>query len=325
MVSFRKFWCCALPFLLISCGFLSPVHEEEIASAEFWSDPKKIKVYATTPMVADNVRRIGGDRVEVISLMGKEIDPHSYEMVKGDDEKLRSADIVFANGLSLEHTATMRQALKLLPRVVYLSSAIPQSAVIVVHGSPDPHIWMDLTLWSETTKLIEAALIEIDPEHAEEYKERGEKTRQCYAKADQEIWEIIQTIPKEKRRLVTSHDAFNYFARRYLEQEGEWKERVIAIQGLAPDEQISSFEIRRVVEYVKQHDVQVIFGEQNLSHDSLEKVVDSCRRSAKNVILAKEELYGDTLGTYDYLDMMYVNTHIIASNLKNCTGECADD
>jgi manganese/zinc/iron transport system substrate-binding protein len=250
-------------------------------------------------------------------LMGPEIDPHSYEIVKGDSEKLSRAEIVFANGLSLEHSLSMKRALKAHPHVIYITDTVDPKEIIHVDESPDPHVWMDLSLWTRTTLAVERALIAKDSQHAEAYHERGKQTRAQFKEYDETIKELIQAIPQEKRRLVTSHDAFNYFARRYLEEEGNWKDRVKSIQGLAPEEQISSLEIKRVVEYIKNYEIPVIFAEQNLSRDSLIKVVDSCKRSGCSVVLAKEELYGDTLGKYDYLGMIKHNAIVIKTSLAN--------
>ena len=279
-------------------------------------DNGKVKVCATNPIIAASVRRIGGDHVDVISLINPRMDPHSYEIVKGDGDKLSRANIVFANGLSLEHSGSMQRMLSSLPNVVFLADSIPEKEIIYLNGSPDPHIWMDLRLWSKTNDGIVKALSLQTPEFTKEYEENAALSKQMYEAKDKKICEQLQSINPKDRYLVTSHDAFHYFARRYLDENGDSNSRVISIYGLAPDEEISATEIRNVVNFVKENDVEVIFAEKNLSRDSLLKVVDSCRKAGTQVILSKDELYGDTLGNYTYIEMMNHNADVLERNLK---------
>ncbi len=317
---YRKILFTISALLLTSCGFFSDSTKSSSKSGQSeisnWvSEKNKIKICATTPIVADNVRRIGGKYVNVISLMGPEIDPHSYNIVKGDQEKLSQAKIIFANGLSLEHSASMQKMLENHHDVVFVSSSVPDEEIIKINGAPDPHIWMDLSLWGKTNTSIAEALSRIDKEHAEEYMRMAKETKDYYDSVGRGIKKSMNSIPSQKKFLVTSHDAFNYFARAYLAQDGEWQDRVIAIQGLAPEEQISSVEIRRVVDFINKHNVGVIFAEKNLSHDSLYKVIDSCKRKGRKVVLSEDELYGDTLGYKTYIEMMQSNADVINKGL----------
>src|SRR3990167_1797409 len=93
MATLRKIWLICTGLMLTCCG---------AKQIDNWMDRSDgIRVCTTTPFIADTVRQIGGDQIAVISLMGAEVDPHSYEIVKGDQDKLSRAEIVFANGLSL--------------------------------------------------------------------------------------------------------------------------------------------------------------------------------------------------------------------------------
>ncbi len=316
VVCFGLIFASCFTFFFTSCAVKKGGENGEDELSRWMKSFGQVKVCATTPLIADTVRQIGGDHISVISLMGPDIDPHSYEIVKGDHDKISHADLVFANGLSLEHSRSMQRVLGEHKNVVFVSERIPNNEIIIVDGSPDPHIWMDVELWSLTTFPIQAALSKIDPKNAELYRERAEAVRVKYKLINEEIKARMQSIPAARRRLVTSHDAFNYFAKQYLAKEGEWKSRVIAIQGLAPEEQISSSEIKRVVDYVINYNVKVIFAEKNLSRDSLLKVVDACRRSGQYVALAKEELFGDTMGKGSYIEMMEHNAKVIELNLK---------
>ncbi len=287
-------------------------------------DDGKVRVLATTAFVADLVRRVGGDRVKVISMVGENQDPHSYEVVKGDGEKFNYADVVFANGLFLEHSGSMQYQLKHHKNVVFLGDELLKKypdRIIYVDGQLDPHIWMNISLWSECIDFVLKKLIEIDPENSKIYKERGDLTKAEFISEDAQISKRMQSIPAEKRYLVTSHDAFNYFVKRYFAtsteiEDDSWRVRVNALQGLAPDEQISVMQIKEIVDHVCKYHIQVIFPENNLSSDSLEKVKEACAHRGVEIHLAKSTLYGDTLGGKGYLEMLEYNAGVLESNLQ---------
>jgi manganese/zinc/iron transport system substrate-binding protein len=280
-------------------------------------------VLATTAFVADLVKRVCGEHVKVISMVGENQDPHAYEVVKGDGEKFNYADVIFANGLFLEHSGSMQYQLKHHKNVVFLGDALLEKypeRIIYVNGQIDPHIWMNVSLWSECIQFVLSKVCEIDPAHAVEYKERAEITKEEFIKEDEQIKEKMLSIPEEKRYLVTSHDAFNYFVKRYFatakeEEDNSWRVRMQALQGLAPDEQISVMQIKEIVEHVCKYHIEVIFPESNLSSDSLEKVKEACAHRGVKIRLAKNTLYGDTLGGKGYLEMLEHNADVLESNL----------
>jgi manganese/zinc/iron transport system substrate-binding protein len=286
---------------------------------------RKPKVLATTAIVGDLARIVGGDDIDLLVLMGRDLDPHSYEIVKGDAEKFKYADLVFSNGLFLEHSASMQSELRRHKGSVQLGDIVAKKypeEILSVQNQVDPHIWMDLSIWSQCVDPIVKTLSEKDPKHAKEYEKRGKELEGILRKEDREVQKNMHEIPEKRRYLVTSHDAFNYFGRRYLSESseienGKWRDRVRAIQGLAPDEQISPLEILEIVDHILKRDIDVIFPEANLSQDALKKVVDSCLRKGKKVSLCKETLYGDTLGGKTYIDMIHHNVSV----LKKCLQE----
>ncbi len=285
-----------------------------------WRNTNKIKVLATTEIIADLVRKIGGDHIDVISIIGGDLNPHSYEIVKGDGEKIDIADVIFANGLSLEHSASMRYQLERHRNTIYLGDDVMKrhpEMILRVDNQVDPHIWMDVVIWRECIDPIVSSLSILDEKHSLDYLNMGEIAKGILSLQNIKMKDKLGSIPDNKRYLVTSHDAFNYFVRRYFATDGEsdWKKRVNAIQGLAPDEQISPLEIIKVVDYVLAHNVSVIFPEQNLSQDSLNKVVDSCKKKGSDVSLSSEMLYGDTMGGNTYIGMLDSNTEVIYGNL----------
>ena len=267
-----------------------------------WMKPnKKVKVLSTTAIIDDIVAQIGGERIDHIALIEGAIDPHSYELVKGDDEKLSYAQVIFSNGLNLEHGASLRYQLENHPKAIALGDQIRMKkpeAILSDRGQIDPHIWLDVALWSEAIDPIVQTLSEVDPEGTPYYERQGEQTKQRLFQLDQSIREKLHQIPMEKRYLVTSHDAFNYFTRRYLSEQNEsWKERFCAPEGIAPDGQLCSRDIQTVINHLFQHQIHVIFPESNVSRDSLKKILSVCSEKGMKVVLAQDALHSDSLGS----------------------------
>lgn len=287
---------------------------------EEWRTPSsKAKVLSTTPIIDDLVARIGGERIDHLSLMDHSIDPHSYELVKGDDEKFAIAAIVFYNGLGLEHSASLKTQLEQHPRAIALGDEIKKqnpSAILNQGGQVDPHIWLDVYLWQQTVDSIITHLCSIDPEGSEYYQTKGTQTRKELQELDAWMQTSLKSISAEKRYLVTSHDAFNYFTRRYLEQEGEWKDRFCAPEGLAPDGQLGFQDLQRVIDHLQKNDIHILFSETNVGQDSLKKIADICREKGFPVEISSKSLFSDTLADSNskpltYEEMMKHNTILL--------------
>lgn len=307
---------------LILKGCSSPQNSSGLS--QWMSQNGKIKVLSTTAMIDDLVAKIGGERVDHIPLIIGDIDPHSYELVKGDSEKLTYASLIFFNGLGLEHGASLQQALQSHKNSVSLGDhllKVAKESLIIVDGAYDPHIWMDASLFAQTIDPIVAALSSIDEEGRSFYEERAAQLKEELKELDQRINDLMRSIPKEKRYLVTSHDAFHYFAKRYLDEEGDWQERIAAPEGLAPDGQLSSHHIQEIIDHLNAHHIEILFPETNVSRDSIKKIVSSCKRSGIEVKVAAEALYGDALGPKGsegetYYKMLEHNARTISKNLQ---------
>ena len=287
----------------------------------FWSDNGKVKVLSTIGMIDDLVREIGGEYVDAIALVKGEMDPHSYELVKGDDEKFCHANLIFFNGLGLEHSVSMRENLEKNPKAVSVGEEILKddpSLILRIDEQFDPHIWMDITLWMRTIRTIVNRLCSIDPVHAREYTIAGERLYGKLEEADRVVYQTLQAIPADRRYLVTSHDAFHYFARRYLAQPSEvdWRARCAAPEGLAPDAQLSVADIYNIINHVETYGVFVLFPESNLSRDALKKIMKASRERGVPIVLAEQPLYGDAMGrSSNYLEMITHNVEVISKEL----------
>ncbi len=313
--------------LALIWGCSSP---HESSDLESWSkDEGKLRILSTTAMIDDLVGEIGGDRVNHIALIFGEIDPHSYELVKGDSEKFNLANLVFYNGLGLEHGASLHYQLKNHPNAVALGDLIlekfPEEKITVDH-QVDPHIWMDISLWSRAIDPIAQALIQKDPAGESTYLQNAETLRKKMGEAHTQIYTDLQQIPQEKRYIVTSHDAFNYFTRAYLAEPSEvetggWEKRFDAPEGLAPEGQLSSSDIQQVINHLIEYHIEIVFPESNVSQDSLKKVIHACAQKGLIVTLSKEALYGDSMGpkgsgAHTYLNMIEYDASVLEKAWK---------
>lgn len=297
---------------------------------QMWMDaPHSIKVLTTTQMINDIVKVIGGRHVSTLALIKGELDPHSYQLVKGDDEKLAYADLIFYNGLGLEHGPSLQHHLENNAKAISLGEKILQdnpALIIYVNDKYDPHIWMDISLWAKTIPIIVKALSNKDPTHADEYQSNAKTLLADMDLAHQEVREILQKIPPEKRYLVTSHDAFNYFTRAYLAtaeeiKTNEWQKRFNAPEGLAPESQLSTTDIKNIIAYADKYDIEVLFPESNVSQDSIKKIVQAGNEQGLNLKIACCPLYADAMGKPGsdgdtYLKMIKHDATIIANHLR---------
>lgn len=291
--------------LILSCCNVPENAQQHSKSAQQWKEQNgKIKTLSTIAMIGDLVSQIGGDAVDNLTLIQYELDPHSYQLVKGDNELLDRADVVFFNGLSLEHGPSLQRFLLNSSKAVSLGDSIAEKLpdrILYVDLQPDPHIWMDIALWMETVPVIVEALVKADPDHEELYRHNGQRVLEDMFKEHESLKLKLLEIPQERRYLVTSHDAFQYFARSYLATRDElrndsWKQRFAAPEGLAPDVQLSTADIQQILDYLIRHNVHVIFPESNVSKDSIRKLMQAGQENGIDVRISEIALYGDAMG-----------------------------
>ncbi len=275
----------------------------------------KLRTVATVGMVADLVRRIGGDQVEVQQLLGSGVDPHLYRPTRDDALLIREADVVFYCGLKLEGKMS-----DLLTRrndrrpSVAVGHAIDRQKLFGDPGSDhvDPHIWMDVSMWSEASKVVCDTLAQLRPEHAAIFQERLQELQTELKKLDEYGIQVMKTIPKSKRVLITSHDAFRYLGRRYsIEVEG--------IQGISTDSEAGLRRIRELVDRIVEGKIEAVFIESSVPRDSIEALVRGAADRGQ-VLKIGGPLYSDAMGdagTYHgtYIGMLDHNLTTIASFL----------
>ena len=254
-------------------------------------DNHSIKVVTTIAQIGEPLSVIGGDFIEVETLMGPSIDPHLYSPTQSDMAKLADAEIIFYNGLNLE--ANMIDAFESIGQtrpVLAVGEQIPKRDLLEdedEEGIPDPHIWFDLDLWEQALEAAVEELKNYAPEHAVYF----ETSKQRYFEklgAVKEDAKKLADIPKDKRVLVTAHDAFNYFGRMHDIE-------VIGLQGLSTDSEVSIADINRTIDIIKENQVPAIFVESSISPDSIEAVLEGANSAGIDLSLGGE-LYSDAMG-----------------------------
>ncbi|MES2273455.1 MAG: zinc ABC transporter substrate-binding protein [Chlamydiota bacterium] len=305
-----------LPFLILACSGSS-----NSPLSKWMHEGPQLKILSTTAQIGDLVSTIGGQRVDGWVLIQGDLDPHSYELVKGDGEKLDRADLIFYNGLGLEHGASLLDRLHNLPKAVNIGDKINKDhpgLILKKKERVDPHIWMDVSLWQKAIDPIVSELSRLDPEGASFYASQGEALFQRMEKAHGRLHALLQEIPSKQRYLVTSHDAFHYFTRSYLSDPGElnWTDRFAAPEGLAPDGQLNPMDIQKIIDFLRVHEITVLFPESNVSHDSIKKIARAGKELGLEIQICSEPLYGDSMSGLNYLEMMERNGDVIARHLK---------
>lgn len=280
--------------LLAACG----------SSAAQGDRPRAV---ATINVIGDMVAEVAGDRLEVTSVVPLGGDPHTYEATPADARLLSDADIAFRNGLGLE---------RWLDQLVDVTAGDDPVVTVTAgleaardeEGAVDPHLWMDPVLVASYVEVIRDGLVEFDPDGAGTYEANAERYLAELDDLDAWIAEQVASLPPERRKLVTTHDAFRYYGERYgLEVVG-------TIWGISTEREPSAEEVRELVDAVTEHDVPAVFVETTVSPRLMERVARDAR------VRLGEPLYGDSLGEAGsgadtYLGMMRANTRAIVSAL----------
>jgi len=320
----RIFLVLSLCLVALSCskkGFESKRQKEV---EKFLTDNDRLKILTTTEMIKYLVDQIGEEKVCSISLITKDLDPHSYELVKGDDDLLYSSDLIVSNGLGLEHGASLSHFLHSSSKNIFLGDHLKNTSadkLLYVDGVVDPHVWMDISLWVELVDPIVRVISDKIPESKDLFIENGIKLKNKLTVEHKKIQEQLRSLPQEKRYLVTTHDAFNYFTRSYLafDNEVNWTIRCVAPEGLSPEMQLNSYDIQKIIDHLDKYQIQVLFTEKGANQDSIRKVLSAARDKNLNVSISTEELCADSMIQSDnsecYIEMMRHNANVLYKSL----------
>lgn len=295
-------------FLLAGCG------ASDSASG---SEENKLQVTTTIAQIADAAEQIGGEHVEVESLMGPGIDPHLYKATQSDMQKLQDADVILYNGLHLEgQMLEVFENMQDKTPAVAIGENIDGSGLLTDaedNTLSDPHIWFDVAIWKDAIGSITDKFIEEDPDNKADY----EKNETAYLKELDELKayaeEQLASIPEEQRVLITAHDAFQYFGEAYDME-------VMGLQGLSTDSEFGLADIQRLVDTLTERKIGAVFVESSVSEKSINAVIDGAKEAGHEVEIGGE-LYSDAMGEEGteegtYIGMYRHNVDTIVDALK---------
>lgn len=277
-----------------------------------------IRVTATTGMVADVVKNVGGDRVEVIELMGPGVDPHLYKASQGDVGRLSRADAIFYNGLHLEGkmSGLLVKMARRGRKVFAIAEGIDKNRLRKpeeFEGNFDPHIWFDVELWSQTIPAVVRGLREADPGGTATFEANAALYKKKLQALHEEVKRQIATIPERQRVLITAHDAFGYFGDAYDIE-------VMGLQGISTADEYGLRDIQRLVDILAERSIKAVFLESSVPPRSIEAVVAGVRAKGHDIGIGGE-LFSDAMGEAgapegSYIGMVEHNVNTIVSALK---------
>lgn len=276
----------------------------------------RLQIVATTGMIADMVRQVGGDSVHVKGLMGAGVDPHAYRQTRSDIVAMTRADAVFWHGLYLE--AQMEGFFEDLgrKRSVYAVAEGLDPNLLVSHadyqGRYDPHVWMDPILWAQCVPAVVDALAAQRPDARAHYEANAVEFVTQAEALDGYARDTLALVPQEQRVLLTAHDAFGYFGRSYDFE-------VLGIQGISTESEAGLNRIGALVDTLVERQLPAVFVETSVSDRNIRALVEGASARGQDVVVGGS-LYSDAMGldgTYEgtWLGMIDHNVTTIARAL----------
>ncbi|MFD1733845.1 metal ABC transporter solute-binding protein, Zn/Mn family [Deinococcus malanensis] len=235
----------------------------------------KIKVTTTINMISDLVQNVGGNRVQVTGLMGPGVDPHLYKASARDVRSIQDAHLIFYNGLHLE--GKMVDLLERSPKAIAVTDAIPRRQLITppggfigIAGLQDPHVWFDVPLWKHTVLIVRDALTRVDPAGRAIYANNAAAYQKKLDALHQRVDKMMKGVPRRQRVLITAHDAFSYFGRKYgVEVRG--------IQGISTVAEAGTKDIQDLATFIVERKIPAVFIESSVPKRTVEAVVQATR------------------------------------------------
>lgn len=299
-----------LLMVLSACSGQSAVNAADLSA-------RPVNVVTTIGMIADIAENVGGERVDVTSLMGAGVDPHLYKASEGDVATLMEADIIFYNGLHLE--AQMGKVLEQMEgKTVAVTDTIDRDGLLSppdFEGNYDPHVWFNVPYWMQATEAVRDALIELDPGSEALYKANTEEYLAELESLHAYVQEQAEKIPESQRVLITAHDAFNYFG-------GAYGFEVLGLQGISTESEASTADVQNLTDFIVERQVRAIFIESSVPIRNVEAVQAAVKDKGFDVQIGGE-LYSDAMGDAGTVEGTYIGmvTHNIDTIVKGLSGE----
>lgn len=273
---------------------------------------EKLKVVATFSILADFVKNVGGDRVAVSALVGPNSDAHVYQPSPGDAKTLADAKVVIANGLGFEGwiNRLVKASGTKAPMIVATRGIKPRKAADDHgHGDADPHAWQSAANAKLYVANIRDALAAADPAAKDVYEANAAAYAAKLDALDAEVKAAVEKIPADRRRIITTHDAFGYFAAAY-------GVTFVAPQGVSTEAEVSAKDVARIITQIRKQKIPAVFLENVTDRRLLERI------GAESGARIGGTLYSDALtdekgAAPTYLDMMRHNVKQLAAALTS--------
>jgi zinc/manganese transport system substrate-binding protein len=261
----------------------------------------KVKAVASFSILGDMVKQVGGDRIDVITLVGPDGDAHVYEPTPADAKNLATAQILFTNGLGFEGWMDrLEKSSGFRGKVMVASTGVkPRTMVEDEKTVTDPHAWQSLANGKLYVANIRDGLIAVDPEGKSVYEANAAKYLDALAKEEADVRAALAALPQERRKIITSHDAFGYFGAAYgLE--------IVAPEGVSTESEASAKDAAKIIRQIKAERIPAVFMENITDHRLLDQIASETGAKIGG------ELYTDALSPPDgpaptYLDMFRHN------------------
>jgi len=278
---------------------------------------ERVHVVCTVGMVTDIVRHVAGEHAEVTGLLGPGVDPHLYKPTRTDIATLMQADAVFYNGLLLEGKMTdaLIRVASAGKKVFAVTELLDEQYLLEpeeFEGHADPHVWMDPAAWIKAVEVVQAKMSEFDPANAGAYAAAAERYIAQLRELDAYAERVLGSVPEASRVLVTAHDAFNYFGRRYGFE-------VVGIQGISTESEAGVRDIERLVSLLVDRKIKAVFVETTVSDRNIRALIEGAKARGHTVAIGGS-LFSDAMGapgTYEgtYIGMIDHNVTAIARAL----------
>ncbi|MGH6803661.1 MAG: metal ABC transporter substrate-binding protein [Methyloceanibacter sp.] len=275
----------------------------------------KLKAVASFSILGDMVREVGGDRVDVVTLVGPNGDAHVFSPTPADAKTLAGAQLFFVNGLGFEGWIDrLEKSSGFKGTVVVASTGVkPRSMIEEEGGKPetitDPHAWQDLANGKLYVANIRDGLIAADPEGKAVYEANAAKYLDAIAQEDTAVRAALAALPEDRRKIITSHDAFGYFGAAY-------GLKIVAPEGVSTESEASAQDVAKIIRQIKAERIPAVFIENITDHRLLEQIA---RETGAKI---GGTLYSDALSGPDgpaptYLDMFRHNVGTLSAALSS--------
>ena len=278
-----------------------------------------LNVVASFSILGDLVQRVGGDRVQVHTLVGRDADAHVYQPAPADAKALALSRLVIINGFGFEgwierlvkSSGYRGEVLVAAKGIRILKIPHAREKEREHHhdntGDVDPHAWQDLSNAVWYVDNITQSLSQIDPEGKTIYQANASEFKREITLLDNEIRKIFNAIPKERRKVVTSHDAFGYFGRAY-------GIRFISPVGISTDAEPSAADVARIIQQIRREKIPAVFIESISNTRLLERIRQESGASIGGTLYS-DSLSGPNGQAQTYLDLMRHNAQVLAKAL----------